>query len=261
MMLRRERKIRFVFWGTMLILLGMALLGGLFFLPQFRIKTIEVSGTETLDAATLHQAIEEWLGGRYFFIFPKALIFFYQPQELDKFLHAKFLRLASVLINFDIRKNTLKVEVKERRPEGLWCLSGSDTCFLFDKEGVLFEAMERPEGSGGLLVEDKKGQTFGLGKQALNPEWIVFMKKLAKEIAPDVWIQEYVIEPESFEAGYIKARTSGQWDILLNAENELLEFYVQALRALLKREIKDNVGRLLYIDLRVPGRAYYKLRD
>jgi hypothetical protein len=143
---------------------------------------------------------------------------------------------------------------------GFWCLAPENSCLLFDADGMLFEELDRPEGSGGLMIEDRSGRALALGDRAASPEWIAYMKVLADALAPDVWIKQYVVETESFAAGYLRAQTGTGWDVLLNVGPAAAKTQAENLKNLLEKEIGKNASHLEYIDLRVPGRAYYKLK-
>lgn len=248
----------------MIAMLALGLFGGAFWFIAYsdalRIKDVAVYGTEALDLNTVRVAAKEHLLGARFGIFPKSHALFYGPDELAEFLKNRFLRIESLAFSYDIGEKFLYIDVRERRSKGFWCASPEGDCALFGADGVLFEAIARPQGAGGLLVEDQNINVIALGEQAAPPEWIWFFKTFAEELAPDVWVRAYVIEPESFRAEYVRVQTGEGWDILLNVEPGAEQSYAHALKTLLKDEIRENVSRLEYVELRVPGRAYYKLR-
>lgn len=259
---RRARRIRVITFFTIGALLIGGFVWGVFFSPLFRIRSVKIAGAEVLEPATLHAAIEEWISGKRFFIFPKAHALLYQPEALDAALRERFLRIASITLLPDIRAHILTVLVRERHAEGFWCPGERKGCFLFDGEGVLFEEIERPQGSGGLRVEDLRGKTLALGDRAVPLQWIAFMQAFSRAAAPEVWIQYYAIEQESLEANYIRAKTGEGWDILLDVGAASPDDDAAVMKTLLKEEIGERREQLEYIHLleRARGRAYYKLR-
>ncbi len=257
---RKLRRIRF-FLLILVIFLSIFGIGwAIFYSPFLKIEGVEVSGTKTLDAALIQIAAEEWLSGKVL-LFPKKNLLLYQPKLLDEKLKEKFPKIASIKLSFENQKHKLKIEVVERKGEGFWCIQQSNKCFLFDAEGVIFTEVEKPEGSGGLFVEDLRNILPSQGENIVSSEWILFMKLFRDEVQPDIWIASYILEPEWFENGYIKAKTTAGWQIFMNADKSLAKNSAEILKTLLKKEIGEKKVELLeYIDLRVPGRAYYKLK-
>jgi hypothetical protein len=131
---------------------------------------------------------------------------------------------------------------------------------LLADDGVILEPMERPEGIGAFVIEDASAAEFSPGTRPVALEWIRFMKEFSSALAPEILIRSYIIEPESLSAEYIRARTSADWDILLNVEFGQERHTAAVVKTLLEEEIRNRINRLEYIDLRIPGRAFYKLR-
>jgi hypothetical protein len=230
-----------------------------FFSDYLYIEDIYVSGAQTLDVAVIKAVAAEKLAGEHWRIFPRSHIFFYRTAGLSEALQAQFIRVASVNFSPDIHRRRLNIEITERNPVGFWCAPNGE-CALLAEDGVILEPMGRPEGIGAFVIEDASAAEFALGTRLMAPEWILFMKEFSSALAPEILIRSYIIEPESLSAGYIRARTSADWDILLNVEFGQERRTAAVVKTLLEEEIRNRINRLEYIDLRIPGRAFYKLR-
>lgn len=256
---RRSRRTRTFFWRILALTGFAAAVWLVFFSPVLLLRTIEVSGTETLDPALIRSRAETWLAGTRYGIFPKRSLFFYDPDGLRRALAVEFFRIADVTVTPVPKSRTIRINIAERQPEGIWC-GAPETCFLFDLRGTLFEAAD-PRAGAMLAVRDERPDVFGVGDRAFDAEWASFFRSFFLALQPEVSIRSYTIEPESVAGSYVRARTTEGWDILVGVEPGHEFEQAEILKALLSREIGKNASRLEYVDLRVvPGKAYYKLR-
>jgi hypothetical protein len=230
-----------------------------FFSDYLYIEDIYVSGVKTVDVLVLKSVVSLNLAENHWRIFPRSHIFFYRTAGLSEALQEQFTRIASVNFSPDIHRRRLNIEITERSPVGFWCASNGE-CALLAGDGVILEPMGRPEGIGAFVIEDASAAEFSPGTRLMAPEWILFMKEFSSALAPEILIRSYIIEPESLSAGYIRARTSADWDILLNVEFGQERHTAAVVKTLLEEEIRNRINRLEYIDLRIPGRVFYKVR-
>lgn len=258
---RRARKIRLILFSGFLALLFGGLFWGIFYSPVFLINRVDTHIVgDTIDPNEVRAFSENWISGKKYAVFWKRHLFFYEPDELAPALSKEFMRIGELEIKPLVRERALRIQIRERTPFGFWCREPDDRCFIFDERGVLFEEIARPEGSIGIVVKDTIGPAGALGERVADPEWVLFLKELKAALQPEIWIKEYVIEPETFQAKFLRVKTTEGWDLLVNFEPDSTDKIANTVKEVLAKEVKGNRPSLEYLDLRVPGRAYYKLR-
>jgi hypothetical protein len=128
-----------------------------------------------------------------------------------------------------------------------------------DEKGILFEPVPEYEGDTVLKIFDETGRSLRPGSRGIEQEAMPFLAFARERLQPTVKIISITLEKESIDAQYVKLHTDQQWYILADTTMQIGEV-AGSLRLLLAKEIGDRANRLEYIDLRVPNRAYYKLR-
>jgi hypothetical protein len=249
---RRARKIKTAVFITFVLGFAAGIIWLVFFSEYLRFGAIAVFGAENIDSEDIRAVVAEHL---------RPQIIFFRPAGLTKALLQRFVRIKEAKFSVDIRNRTLVVKIKERAPIGFWCAVGEGKCALLGDDGIILESIDRPAGTGALIVEDARGNTFLPGAQAVNPLWLAFFIEFSRVVSPEIMIRSFLIEPDSEIGNYIRSRTVSGWDILLNVEPNEVRYFAMVLKKLLEEEVGTQLNRLQYIDLRVPGRAYYKLRN
>lgn len=253
----RRKKLRRI----LRILVVSSVLGGLgigayifFFSGILNISAVKVSGAETLDPKGVEETTKTFLGGRTFLVFPKNNRAFLNEKLLTASLLEKYPRISKADISY--RSKTLEISIQERKPVAFWCF---EECFLVDEIGVIYE--EAPKAGSGVVlkIRDETGRNLRKGSRAVSEETMKFMLALRESLRPQVFVTRFVVEEESLGANYVRADTETGWYMYVDTL-EKGEATVSNIKNLLRQEIGSNVNRLEYIDLRVPGRAYYKLR-
>jgi len=218
------------------------------------------------SSSDIARAANEWLNGKIYKVFLKRNVFLYDPAGLSALLENISLRIGELNLRPDIRSHTLIITVKERNPAGFWC-SSDELCYILDENGIIYEKIAKPGGSGALLVMDAVSGEKKPGERVLPKNWVEYLNELRIRLQPEFWILKYEIEPESFGAGYVRASVTGisvpnsSWDLFANVSTkDDAASLAGSIKMIMNQEIKNNAERLLYIDMRVPGRAYYKLR-
>ena len=166
--------------------------------------------------------------------------------------------------NIEITKklfHTIKIDFQKRAQIGVWChpMGGqpqADHCFYFDKEGVIFK--EAPQTEGGLIfkVIDISKDKAALGDKVLDNNKISFIIAFSRKINENnkFKILEFKIKPKpSID---LEAVTDRNWSIYLD-ENQEPATTANNLITILEEVVKKTEN-LEYVDLRIPGRIFYK---
>lgn len=156
-----------------LLLMGFAfLLSWLSKMPSIQIENIEVSGNSTISKDEIIGLIRKETSAKYFKLFSKNSVFLYPKESIEAKLEDNFKKIETVSIKSKGLK-TIIVSMVERKPDSLWCFSGSENgtirknnnsgkCYFLDKEGVVFS--EAPDFSGSAFL-----RYYGLLDGADNP--------------------------------------------------------------------------------------------
>ncbi|MEX2054439.1 MAG: hypothetical protein WD883_02775 [Candidatus Colwellbacteria bacterium] len=226
---------RFLVWS--LILLGAGSLAYLvWFSSAFNIRAIEIEGEDIVGNLELESAV-----GQNILFWQLDLNLEDMPQVAD----------------FAVRKNYITREVRlvfnERDRYAIWCAEIQGECFWIDSEGIAFVTAPNLKGPVIFkLVRDYSDRELSLGERALDENLLVNLKKafiFLEEL--DIPVQEFSIENLKFREA--TAHTSGGPKIFFSLQDD--PFFGKSVVSSL---IEGGEWEIIsYIDLRIPGRAYY----
>jgi hypothetical protein len=124
-------------------------------LPYLQVEAIEVSGNTSIDSEEIVSLIENRIAGDYLKFIPKANTFLLSTFAMGRELKEQFLKIDSVDVSRD-GTHIISVEIKERRPFGLWCgrefseNHEEEECYFFDEGGLIFG--DAPNFSGNVFI-------------------------------------------------------------------------------------------------------------
>lgn len=258
---KKRRRIRLFLYVFLVILFCAAFLHILFFSGYFNARQISFSGTEVIAEDDARKVMNAVLDEPVFFWSRRRNIFLFSSAEAERALGAYFSRIETVRVSKKFFTKEITVAIAERKPAGTACGKKEDSlCFYFDKNGMLFAPAPAITGAAVLLVKDDNlPSSRALPFAQFTKESILFMQG-AKKAAYDVAGASIASFSFLNEYGDIEAITLEGYTVLFTMERD---FFPQAriVKNLLALEIKEQVEKLDYIDVRVEGRAYYKLRE
>lgn len=290
---RRHTILLTVFCVVPLVLIG--LLAYLLRLPSISIQTVTVEGASALAPADIQNRVFQKLSGSYFLLVPRRNVFFYPRTDIEQFLRAELPRIKEVRVERTSTTNLL-VQVTEKGPYALWCMnianisnissiSGSstplsdssalaaasttpiviapnDNCFYMDDTGFIFSPA--PDAAGRQYIHWSGGLAAGvspIGQAFLSVERFhnlqLLLNALARANLPVVGV---AVNPD----GYLEAVFPGGASLRFHDETGL-DTLVENLKTLAKSDVFKGTGiatntKLQYIDMRVPDKAFYKMR-
>jgi len=158
--------------------------------------------------------------------------------------------------------STLNIKVEERKQEGIWCVYGNSEsipeCFFYDKEGVIYE--EAPNSVRGSLIKnirDGRVEEAQLGSAVVDALLLEYINNLidALELAYEHPNYIFIKNDDEIRAGFLKG-----WEAYFSRSQDLIES-VENLILILDKEIGTRASELLYIDLRLGNKAFYKYSE
>ncbi len=207
----------------------------IWFSPVFAIQTVEVEGGELAPGINFNEAIG------------KNLIFYKPSFNLENAPQAAFVELDKRYL-----RRTVKFTLGAKERYAIWCFQLKAECFWIDEEGRAFAPA--PDIKGPLilrLVRDESERELPMGERVLEKNLFKNLKAafvLLEDL--DIPVKEFKIENLKFREAV--AQTSGPTIYFsLQDDPSFGKTVVEQLRS------SGEWSAVNYLDLRVPGRAYY----
>lgn len=216
---------------------------------EIKVEGARITNEEVLLASLASEIIES---DRWRALFGTDNLVFWLGAEPAEILKRMPL-LADLKINTDLWQQKIKLEVGERKLEGVWCLA-EDGCFVFDKDGIAFRNAPYLEGALILKIIDENKRAIQLGAPLLpDSSWFNNLLTAVKGIK-DGELAAAEIKVKSLELR--------EWEVKLPS-GLVLKFSLEHVPADLSQVIGNlknelDFSKLQYVDFRVPNRVYYK---
>lgn len=251
--------------GTFLLLLNLSFL---------RVNDIRIIGQTSADLETIKEFVDSRLAGRYLWLVPKNSVFFVSKGILIRDVSLQFPGLAKVTITWpDL--NTLAVLIVDRESKVLWCVDGgkNKNCYYLSPEGLAYQ--EAPSFSDALFIELHSKQPLKkLGDKVIDQKTLLrttaflnFMKS-SMSLWPKANLSLSFAEvyAQNDFIAFLSDQTNPLWQaqVLFNidrgANNLITDFHSVLKNEKFQSDWKDSNGQLNYLDLRFPGKVFYRFR-
>lgn len=209
-----------------------------FFSSFFTLTDIQVSGADSVGNNNVRDAIAEVL---------KRNIIILNTDAVASLVRSKYGNMEQVLVRKHY-PHTLEIIAIERKPIGIWC--HANDCTYFDRNGARWGTAVVSRGPLLLLVQDERPITD-------MPEQGVKNMLLAVSGLPQLGLRAVSVTMPESAPGDIKVHTDKGYDLLMDYFGDITD-QLSTLGVLLSDKAKDATWAPQYIDLRTPGRVYYK---
>jgi len=242
------------FW---LSILGLVIVGGIFYLlvfsAFFRIEKVIVSGNEEIPKERIQDIVKENLERKIIFFKSKS-IFLIDLKKIKENVLNIFPQIGEIEITRGF-PDTLNLKVIERKEVGIFC--HQDTCFLLDKEGIIFENV--PEEMQLLKIQRLNfDREIKLGERIIEKEILSPILEAETKLREDLKIPVKEISIASDER--VNFKTFEDWEIYFNPQKDI-NWQLTKLKAVLENEIPAEKRKdLEYIELRFGNSAPFKYR-
>lgn len=204
------------------------------------------------------------MDGEYFNYFSKRNLFFISQRAISDKLKNDFNRLEVSAVERKFPKAIL-IKVKERQPELAWCSGG--VCYLVDKDGFVYSGAnatdEELSKDRFLVVIDDNARPIEIRKSVIDPKFIQYLKQIDAILVDDLRLQiegNYHTPAVSSREILAKIKGGEGWTLKLSSAVSL-EDTKKILETIFEKELQgDKRNNLDYLDLRVKGKVYYKLK-
>ncbi len=245
---RRRRLLRRSAFALGAVLLVAGSLWLLFGSSVFAVRTVQVRGAAAVSAADIESSVWEVLDQRSFYVFqPHRNIMFLDAAAIGDHIRSSFPALASVSVA-KAYPHGLTVDVGDRKAVGVWC-RGQD-CRLVDSTGTRWGAAMPSSGPLLLLFQDER-QSDDLD--------VKFFANIMAAVdgLPSLGLTVRTVTLPNAEPGGIRLATAKGYDLLMDAAGDVAD-QLSVLAVFLADRAKDPAFAPQYVDLRTPGRVYYK---
>ena len=252
-----NRRAQFWLWiagfcGSVCVIVGF--LWVIYYAAILKVSSVTIEGTERIPEETAYQALfssvpRSWFQGS---LGPDH-VFYWSLSEKHPNARRIMAELSSVTLETGWFERAVRIRVEERQPFGIWCPHEND-CVIFDKEGIVFGSAPRTFGTLLLKIDGETGLLPVVGEPLFrNSEWLPRIIETLDEL------QEAGL---SAKAVRVRAIALREWEAATPSGTRLLfsfDFIPTQLSAVLSDfRNKEKLDTLSYVDLRVPGRMYYK---
>lgn len=256
---QKQKRSQWIVRLAQLLLTGLGVVYGLWFLffgsGWWAVQTVKFSGQSLMAEEELRQAAEIYFQQPLFFKARWDNILAIDSQDLANQLLTSFPLLAEVKVKKNFSRE-VQIKIKDRQPWGVWCYPAAPACLVFDRSGVGFREPNLSAVSAiGLEVEDYQNSQPALGGEIAPLNWfglLPTLQNLAEQIGLS-W-SKLIIPTESLR---VNLETTEGWQIYLSLSQNLTEQF-NTLRFFLIQYPTEKRTAWQYVDLRVPGRVYFK---
>ena len=169
---KRRRLRRVLFWGGILLALGLLVAGVLWvviYSNVFELKEIKIDGETYITEESIREFLRTRAARGAFTRFLGVDNILAWPRELSGEDLRELPALSTVKIYRNYAGHTVEAVVTERERVGIWCFVAKEPqrCYWFDRGGVLFMPGYYAEGNLTPVLEDRSRDALALGERVL----------------------------------------------------------------------------------------------
>ncbi|MBI3251368.1 MAG: FtsQ-type POTRA domain-containing protein [Candidatus Andersenbacteria bacterium] len=246
------RVILVVFLAVLLVMPLAWFIWFIFFTDSFTVRAMTVVDAREHTAASVQALLEEKMGANMFWLQTPVLeqkILLAVPQVRD-------VHIVRTL------PDTLKIVVQEKTP--LLLLLSQRTYYFVDEVGIAYEEARLETLPGTILPIVKNSDEeaeLALGAPVVDKKFIQFLQFVNKQLPEVTGAQVIETRIPSLAAREVHFYLDNNWIIKLDVTRDAGR-QLRTLTSLLESTIAaDKRPSIEYIDLRIPQRVYYKLKQ
>ncbi len=230
------------------VALGVGATWFVFASSTFAVTAIEVTGASQHTQSALRTGVQEVLGRRTLgFLRPARNILLLNEEDVARLLATAFKNVDDIRVTKQY-PHTVQVAVRERIPVGAWCLH--DECQYFDATGARWGEAVPSTGPLLILVRDERASNIS------DPRFFSGIST-AMAALPTLDLHPITVTLSDATPGDMRIRVSAGYDIILDAFTNVGD-QLSTFAVLVANKSRDSSWKPQYIDLRTPGRVYYK---
>lgn len=245
----KKRAFAIVFSVSLAILIGLGYF--LFFSPVFKIKNIKINGLEKIKKENIEQIINKYLEKNKMVIFSRKNFWIFNKDELRGLIFERY-----YFDSFEIKKklpSSVIINLKEKQAVVNWLTN--NLCFHLDPSALVVEFCE--ENNGFVTIKNLLDEPLKVGDYAIESWELKQIIELFNAIKTSIRSQLQLTQIEK-DGDLLNFNTVEgvilKFNMLLSNGEQLSRLNV----LINQDDIKNNLTKLEYIDLRFGEKIYYK---
>lgn len=254
------------------ILFVCIIMGGIISLirnKQFQFTHTEIYGVKTFSDIEINQFVQQYFLGNQIKVIPRSSTILFSKSKLVRALQKEFPIIAMAHITLP-EPNILNIYIQEKQPVCIWCFT-EDDCVFLDEEGIVYG--KAPNFSDGVYPvftsEEIKNFDQYKGKQIIEPDTMNRFIALFKNLQSDDITLSRTIFLENGDISFAIEKLFDKYPdrsakILGTFNQDDTIFIRDMVTGLNHQAFKDQYRTqsksLEYIDLRFPGKIFYKFK-
>jgi hypothetical protein len=235
----------------------------LFFFSTFLdISKMIIQGNQDISNVEISKVVEKSIEGNYLKYLPKKNFFLVSEKNIGSAVKNNFNRLevSSIEKKFP---DMIFVKVVERKAKLVWCSAG--VCYFADRSGLVYgganETEENLRAANFLVVVDDSAIPVDMGKTKINPDFIGYIEAVNARMRDDLKVEPSAsYHTPGIASQEVNVMTSEEWTLKISSEYSTEEAK-KIIQTLFEKDLTEETRKNLdYLDLRVNGKIYYKLK-
>lgn len=225
---------------------------------------MSIIGNESTSLEKIKNEVNQIIKKRAFFILPKDNIIFVNPMEIEKVLRQENPSFQKIEVEKKF-PDILKIEISERRGALIWCRQ--ENCFFTDKNGIAYAEIFSAElmsfsGKEDLekmhVVQEEKDEKIKISQKVADQNFIGFILEISKNLKQIENLEIISLRTPESASSEIWITTIEGWQVIFNTSESAKKQAGNLAKFLSEKINEEERGNLEYIDLRIPGKIYYK---
>jgi cell division septal protein FtsQ len=245
--------------GIVLIIIFLGL-GSAFLPDQFTVQNIVVSNTRPEVAQAIKDYAQDVIQ-KNTRLFGKTSIFLVPRDLLEFELPNRFSIIKTVQVLREL-PNTLHIVIQEKVPVAIFVSNGIN--YALDPNGVAFEevsAERMKDNKYPIISDERKTAEIEIGKAVVNAKVISMMHDIERLLPEQFALNVDNITIPAVGSQELHVHTNEGWVLVLDSARDLSAQFSVLEKILMEQITSAKRPMLSYIDLRAPGKAFFKFKD
>ena len=223
----------------------------LFFAPFFVIKNVEINGLNKIRKENIDKIVNDYRAEKSWLFFSRNNFWLFDKNDLTEKIFSHYF-----FEEFKIKKrlpNKVVITLKEKESAINWLTN--NLCYHLDLTGLAIEYCE--ENNGYLTIKDLSNVVAKVGESAIEANDLQYILKLYEQLTR--------ILAQKLNIAYVE-KTNNLLDFVTQEgivfkmnSNLLVQEQVARLETILnQQEVKENLLKMKYFDLRFGEKIYYQ---
>ncbi|MBI5077207.1 hypothetical protein HZB94_02405 [Candidatus Falkowbacteria bacterium] len=238
-------------FGFFALIFAICLFYFLFFSPLFTIGKIQINGLEKIRAENIDSIVNDYLNGREMLIFRHNNFWIFNKEELKTKIFERY-----YFDDFKIRKrllNKITIDLKEKQAVINWLTN--NFCFHLDPSALAIEYCEKNDGF--IVIRDLQNNELKVGEYAVPSAELKNLVELFNSVKAIVADKVKITNMEK-NAEMMDINTEEGIQFKFNMKFPVQEQLSRLSVLVFQENIKNNLNKMQYIDLRFGEKVYYK---